>query len=259
MSGAKGVTVVQILRAAIRACLAIALTLGLLPVFIIARLTSRHFSRAVASLWASVIAPILGLRIIRKGKPIRGKGALIANHISWLDIIALAATSPSYFVAKAEVAKWPGVGLLAKLAGTEFIERKAARAKEQEGVLAKRIASGQLICFFPEGTSSDGAQVLPFKTSLFSIFYLDGSTARAQPVSLAYIAPKGEADRFYALDGDMDFLPHLIDVLARSVGGKVIIEFHPPVTAADFADRKALAAHCESAVKQSHGAAIIRR
>ena len=210
-----------------------------------------HFG--VAWLWARICLSLIGIRLHMHGKPI-SNGALVANHSSWIDILALRATTLMYFVSKAEVADWPGVGFITRITGTVFIERKRTEVKRQEGVLRSRIAQKQLLCLFPEGTSTDGLRVLPFKTSLFSTFFVDGvgEEIRIQPVTLRYHAPRGDhlPRDVYGWWGSMGFEKHIWDVLTLSFGGKVDVMFHPPVLAAAYQDRKQLADACEKVVMQ---------
>ncbi|MEM8596418.1 MAG: lysophospholipid acyltransferase family protein [Pseudomonadota bacterium] len=209
----------------------------------------------VARQWARAGLALAGLRHEIRGEPAPG-GALVANHCSWLDILALRAVTLLYFVSKAEVADWPGVGFVTRVTGTIFIERRRSQAKAQEEVLRSRIAADQRLIFFPEGTSTDGMRVLPFKSSLFSIFYEAGEPAalRVQPVSIRYRpAPGSELpESFYAWWGDMPFYGHILDVFARSRGGEAVVTFHEPARPADFPDRKALAEHCQAAVSDGH-------
>lgn len=193
---------------------------------------------------------ILGLRLTRSGLPMRGPGAVVANHASWLDIFVLNAVQPVFFVAKSEVARWPGIGVLARTAGTVFIARRGADAMRQKWLLEARLRAGHRLLFFPEGTSSDGLRVLPFKSTLFAAFCSDGlrEVLSIQPVTLSYRAPRGQDARFYGWWGDMGFAPHLLRCLA-SPGGAVEVTLHPPHRVADLADRKALAAACEGDVR----------
>jgi len=214
-----------------------------------------HFG--VARLWSRLGLGLCGLRLRVEGRPVSA-GALVANHSSWLDILALRAVRLVYFVAKSEVADWPGVGFITRVTGTVFIERKRAEAKRQEEVLLERIAARQVLCIFPEGTSTDGLRVLPFKSSLFSAFFHEdhGADVLVQPVSLRYV--RGRADlpeSFYGWWGTMGFESHIWDVLCRSRRGEVRVVFHEPVRAADFRDRKALAEHCARRVGEGHAAA----
>ena len=204
---------------------------------------------------------LLGIRHRVRGRPMAGRGALVANHASWLDIFALNACDRIYFVAKAEVAGWPGIGWLARATGTLFIARDRRAAKAQQELFDTRLRAGHRLLFFPEGTSSDGLRVLPFKTTLFAAFHGDGLAdhLQVQPVSVTYTAPAGRDPAFYGWWGDMDFGGHFLAVLAQAPQGRVEIAFHDPLPVAAAADRKALALACERAVRAgvapAHGAA----
>lgn len=199
---------------------------------------------------------ILGMGFSTSGAPMRERGALVANHVSWLDIFALNACMEIYFVSKAEVASWPGIGWLARATGTVFIERDPRRAREQTLLLEERLKAGHKLLFFPEGTSTDGLRVLRFKTTLFQSFFSDHlrDFMQVQPVAVIYHPPAGEPPRFYGWWGDMAFGPHLLKVLAAPRQGRVELIFLPPVRVRDFAGRKALAAHCERAIRAAHAA-----
>lgn len=185
------------------------------------------------------------------GTLMRGPGAVVANHASWLDIFTLNARKRIYFVSKAEVAAWPGIGWLARATGTVFINRDRREARAQKQIFEDRLQAGHKLLFFPEGTSTDGIRVLPFKSTLFAAFFADGlrQEMQVQPVTVVYRAPDGADPRFYGWWGDMAFGPHLLRVLAAPRQGAVEVVYHPPVAVADFADRKALARYCEDAVR----------
>ncbi len=210
----------------------------------------------VISAWARVALVLLGLRFRRVGAPMRHPGALVANHASWIDIVTLQRAAAVFFVSKAEVAGWPGIGLIGKGIGTVFIERRAAEAKRQNAVIGDRLRRGDRLCLFPEGTSTDGRRVLPFKSSLFEAFFEPDTRGLAwvQPVSIAYHPEAGLPASFYGWWGDMDFGAHLLAVLARSRSGVVEATFHPPLRVADFADRKALAAKAGAVVADGFAA-----
>lgn len=195
---------------------------------------------------------ILGLRHGVRGRPMKGPGAVVANHSSWLDIFALNAVDRIYFVAKAEVARWPGIGWLARATGTQFIRRDPREAAAQAATLDARLRAGHRLLFFPEGTSTDGLRVLPFKTTLFAAFHGDGlaELLRVQPVSVVYTAPPGRDAAFYGFWGDMPMGPHLLAVLAQAPQGRVEVVFHAPVSVAAAGDRKALARVTEAAVRK---------
>lgn len=194
---------------------------------------------------------LLGMRYTSSGTPLRGAGAVVANHASWLDIFALNARKRIYFVAKSEVALWPGIGWLARATGTVFIKRDRSEVTSQIKVFQDRLAAGHRLLFFPEGTSTDGLQVLPFKPTLFAAFFDPEIKAdlRMQAVTVNYIAPAGADLRLYGWWGDMDFAPHLLSTLAARRQGGVHVVYHPPVNVADFADRKALAKQMEDTVR----------
>lgn len=254
-----GRTAVQKLRGSIRLVLMVLATLVAVGLFLLGRglraLLGRWvvFHFGVARLWSRVCLLLCGMRLRITGTPVAA-GALVANHSSWLDILALRSVRLVYFVSKAEVANWPGVGFLTRITGTVFIERRRSQAKAQEVILRERIAAEQLLCFFPEGTSTDGLRVLAFKSSLFSAFFLNGAGAHllVQPVTLRYRANRGLdlPDNFYGWWGDMGFESHIWDVLTRSVRGEVDVIFHPAVDPRDYPDRKHLAERCQQSVSQ---------
>lgn len=197
---------------------------------------------------------ILGMGFSATGAQMREPGIVVANHSSWLDVFALNAKKRIYFVSKSEVAGWPGIGWLARATGTVFIERNRAKASEQKALFAERLKAGHKLLFFPEGTSTDGRRVLPFKTTLFASLFEDDlrDLLYVQSVSVVFHAPKGREPRFYGWWGDMDFGSHLLKVLSAQAQGRVELRYHAPVRVADFANRKALAAHCEEVVREGH-------
>ena len=190
----------------------------------------------------------------RFGFPLEKAGALVANHSSWLDIFALNSGQRLYFVSKSEVAKWPGIGLLAKATGTLFIRREAKEAVVQKKLFEHRIKMGHRLLFFPEGTSTDGMRVLPFKSALFQAFFdLNlNSECFIQPVTVTYFAPKNEDHRFYGWWGDMSFTVHLLKTIASRRQGSIEIKYHDPLLVSDFAKRKELAVAAEKIIRSSH-------
>jgi lyso-ornithine lipid O-acyltransferase len=197
---------------------------------------------------------ILGIKILVHGTPLVGNGALVANHSSWLDIFALNACERMYFVSKDEVAGWPAIGWLARATGTLFIRRDAQHAKMQQALFDARLRAGHRLLFFPEGTSTDGLRVLPFKATLFGPFFAThlGGDFKVQPIAVVYTAPPNAEGRFYGWWGGMDFGPHLAKILATLNQGKIEVRFLPALNVANFSDRKALAKVCENAVRSAH-------
>ena len=254
-------TLLQKLRGGLRIAAALIVTAVLLLVFVLGKWLKRRFGPRVtfqygaAQLWSRLMLALFGLRPVVRGRPIRTGGVLVANHASWADILALRSVTRINFVSKAEVRDWPGVGRVAELCETVFIERKRSHAKRQQVDLFERIVAGELLCLFPEGTSTDGLRVLPFKSTLMSVLFIEGvhEEAMVQPVSLVY-RPSPRLDlpvNFYGWWGSMSFEGHIWEVACRSRGGIVEIVFHEPSRAKDWTDRKALTAHCETAVRSA--------
>ncbi len=233
----------------------------LLPIGILLYPFGRGAVRVPARLWFRGVARLCNLRISVSGRPVDGKGTLfVGNHVSYLDIPVLGILMNGAFVAKDDVAGWPLFGFCAKVYRTVFVKRDAREALRQRTEITALLRAGTSLILFPEGTSSDGKQVLPFKTALFGVA---GDAAadhlpRVQPFSIAYTryADGRPLDRglqaLYAWYGDMTLLPHLVSVFGLK-GAMVEVTFHDPVTAADFADRKGLARHCRDRV--AHGVA----
>jgi 1-acyl-sn-glycerol-3-phosphate acyltransferase len=186
----------------------------------------------------------------------------VANHASYTDITILGATIPGSFVAKAEVARWPFFGWLAKLQRTVFVDRKPRTTHAQRDALAERLEAGDDLILFPEGTSNDGLRVLPFKSALFSVaeYRAHGEPLAVQPVTVAYTRldgmPIGRAWRpLLAWYGGMNLGPHLWTLVGLGIV-TVVVEFHPVVTIADFGSRKALSDHCRRVIAQGLATAL---
>lgn len=229
----------------------VALTLLLRPVEWLISREVRRITPLITQATVRATLRIVGLRWRVRGTPMKGAGAVVANHGSWLDILVLNAPKRVYFVAKSEVAGWPVIGWLARLVDTAFIRRDRREARAQVELFRHRLSLGHRLLFFPEGTSTDGLRVLPFKTTLFAAFFTPGlrESMQVQPVTLVYHGPPGRDARFYGWWGDMELGEHLLAVLATPRQGRVEIVYHPPVMVRDFADRKSLAAHLETMVR----------
>ncbi|TNJ46874.1 1-acyl-sn-glycerol-3-phosphate acyltransferase [Phaeobacter sp. B1627] len=248
-------------RATLRGLLLAVLVFGGLALLLLLRLVEAPLcgvNRPVTPFLTMVVCRnafrVLGIRFEAEGDCMREPGIVVANHTSWLDIFALNARKRIYFVSKSEVASWPGIGWLARATGTVFIERDRRKAGTQKTLFENRLKAGHKLLFFPEGTSTDGQQVLPFKTTLFaSLFDPDlRQDLYVQPVSVVFTAPAGADVRFYGWWGDMDFAPHFLQILAAYPQGSVRLIYHPPVPVRTYATRKELAAACEDIVRSGH-------
>ncbi|MBZ0325520.1 MAG: 1-acyl-sn-glycerol-3-phosphate acyltransferase [Alphaproteobacteria bacterium] len=229
-------------------------TLVLIPFQALALVFSRRLARRIPVVYHRACRRILGVRVRVRGTRARKPPVLFAsNHASYLDIMILASLIPGSFVSKAEVGDWPFFGLLAKLQRTVFISRRREDAQSDRDNIRGRLAAGDNLILFPEGTSSDGNRVLPFKSALFAVADAGGADLRIQPVSITYVhlrgMPMGRHWRpFFAWYGDMEMAPH-IWTLAGLGPMTVVVDFHPELRAGDFPNRKALAAHCENVVR----------
>ena len=250
-------TAPQRLRGAARVAGLFAVTAVALTLFLIFRFVRRRIDRrikaqfVVARYWARAMVRLMGVKRVVRGRPIEGAGVMLANHASWADILALRAARLVNFVSKAEVRGWPGVGWIAEVADTVFIERRRSMSLAHSDTLAGRLRAGQTLCLFPEGTSSDGLRVLSFKSTLLQALFEPGvpEDALVQPVTLNWLAPPDLPEAFYGWWGDMPFEGHIWQVCCRSAGGVVETIFHDPCAVADIPDRKAMARWAEAAVR----------
>ncbi len=173
----------------------------------------------------------------------------IANHCSWLDIVTLGSVLPGCFVAKGAVAHWPVINLVAKLGRTIFVSRSRATVGREFETLSARLAAGDNIILFPEGTTSDGTRVLPF-SSAFLMIAQAPAKPYVQPVTIVYDGldglPVRRRDRpGISWYGDMDLAPHVV-IVGRRRGFHATIILNEPIAPGSYTNRKALSAALES-------------
>lgn len=212
------------------------------------RFTSPARRRRVASEWlqrtAQGCAWLLGLDVKCVGQ-IPESGLLVSNHLSYIDIVMLAALRPCVFVSKKEVAAWPVFGTCAQLGGTIFVDR--SKRSDVGGVseqMREALAEGLLIVLFPEGTSSGGVNVLPFKSAL-----IEPALRLSCPVTAAaigYFLASGCVSDEVCYWRDMSLVPHLLNVFSKP---SIRAELRCGATRSRSGDRKTLAVelHGESA------------
>jgi len=236
-----------IVRVILIVCVILAL---FIPVLILRLLRLNTLGQLVVKFACATTLAIMGIKLIKIGKPMQHAGAVVANHSSWLDIFTLNATQKVYFVSKSEVANWPAIGLVAKYVGTVFIRRVRSDAVKQKSVFLERITAGDKLLFFPEGTSTDGRRVLPFKSSLFAAFFEEGlpEVTWIQPVTVNYVAPDGKRRNWYGWWDEMGFFEAVGAVASKWRQGYVELVFHDPLDVAKFEDRKTIAKAAEAAV-----------
>lgn len=194
--------------------------------------------------WHRRLCRILGLRLEVQGTPCSGPALWVANHISWLDIPALGSLQKLDFLSKAEVRDWPIIGMMASMAGTLFIDRGQGRALTVSESLAMRLRQGHSALIFPEGTSSDGTQVLHFHPRLFATVHL--ACAPIQPVALRYRAHP-QPHPVAPFVGDDSFTAHLWNVLQCQ---ELVLEVHycPPMEPR-LQDRRTLASMAHQRIR----------
>jgi lyso-ornithine lipid O-acyltransferase len=238
-------------------------TLSLMPVQGVGLALKRPWSRRLPTIYHRGCCHILGFRVHTIGSPVDDRPALFAaNHISYTDITILGSLILGSFVAKEEVARWPLFGWLAKLQRTVFVDRRVRSTAWQRDVITARLAQGDGLILFPEGTSGDGSRVLPFKSALFAAAETTPSLPPilVQPVSIAYTRldgmPLGRLLRpYFAWYGTTELTPHLWNMIGLGTV-EVVVEFHPPTVLADCGSRKALAQYCHARVAGGVAAAL---
>ena len=197
-------------------------TLPLMPVQWLAVALKRPLRRRIPVFYHRFLCRLLGIRVHVIGAPVDARPLLIvANHSSWLDISVITSLAPVVFVAKSEIARWPLFGLLAKLQRSVFVERdRRHKTGEVNAEIAQRLAEGDPVLLFGEGTAGDGNRVLPFRTALIGAARdaLAAANMRAQvwiqPLSIAYVSQQGiplgrHLRPRAAWYGKMELVPHI--------------------------------------------------
>ena len=244
---------ISLLRLLVRAAALSIVTVALLPLQIIAVAISARGALWIPVLYHWLVCRILFVRVCEIGKCASTRPLLIvSNHVSWLDISIITSTGPVSFVAKREVASWPIFGLLAKLQRSIFVDReRRLKSANTNNEIAGRMLSGDVIVLFAEGTSSDGKNILPFRSALIGsatqALSLTGQTSKIfmQPLSVAYIGAGREIAPWH---GDMDLLPHLAKVL-RTRRIEAVLSWGVPVVYNALTDRKEMARRLENDVR----------
>jgi 1-acyl-sn-glycerol-3-phosphate acyltransferase len=215
----------------------------------------KPFQQPVIRWWHNRFCRILGIDIRLHGVPLEGHALWVSNHISWLDIPVLGARFPVYFLSKAEVAKWPMVGWLARIAGTLFIQRGAGDAGQVGEQLAVHLREGRDVLFFPEGTTTDGVKLKRFFHKLFSAAVVTG--VPVQPVLLCYRDQDDALHPHAPFVGDDAFMSHAIDILK---GDPIVVDILVlPAEPVAGRDARTLARELEArmsvALRELHGVA----
>jgi 1-acyl-sn-glycerol-3-phosphate acyltransferase len=178
--------------------------------------------------WCRFACRVLGVCVVTHGSMPRS-GLVVCNHLSYLDIIVLSSVTPCVFVAKRDVVAWPLFGWLARAAGTIFADRRRKLdAAIVVAVMGKAIAAGSLVVLFPEGTSSDGSSVLPFKSTLLEPAVQLSCAVTAAAID--YSLPRGSVADEVCYWRDMILFPHLLNLFTKeTIESKLVVAPFKPV------------------------------
>lgn len=196
--------------------------------------------------WLRRLMRIMGIRFVVRGEPVSGGQVIVCNHVSWLDIPLVGAALTSRFVAKSDIKNWPLIGFIARAIGTFFIRRGAGGSKPLLDKLKPHLQQGGSVVIFPEGTTTNGQNVLPFHPRLFQAA-LD-CQALVQPVALRYgQTEKGEDIAPFI--GDDTLVAHIARML-RSPGLTAELVYCAPLHPEHYSDRQTMAQDAEEAIRR---------
>lgn len=248
----------HVLKGLLRLLVFLPLTFFLVIIFLIFKAILRPLNLnypvfLIRKSWSVLILRLFGLKLKVIGKQSYNSTIFVSNHISWTDILAIQSVLDIIFVAKSDVKKMPGLGFLAGIANTVFIDRNPQKISKDSLLLKKKIEKGELICFFPEGTSTDGLRVLKFKSGFFQLLF-DGIynqnkyIKKVQPLSIYYkVHNKNLSKDFYGWWGSMSIISHITKILCLS-SGSVELKFHDSLNSEEFNDRKEIALAAENTI-----------
>lgn len=241
------------LRAATRVVLVTLLTMIHVLALLLAALVLFAFPRPrarwrmlVFRSWSRSVLAVLGVEVEVVGEPPKTPFLMVTNHLSYVDIPVIGTQVGAIFVAKSEISSWPGVGFMCRSINTIFIDRNVRRDLPRVmRMIDTELAHGMGVVLFPEGTSSKGATLLPFRPAL-----LESAARSDTPVSfgtLSYHTPEGEPPAHLAVCwwGGMDFSPHALQFAQlRRVHAKLVFGDEP----IHDVDRKELAQKLRAAM-----------
>lgn len=249
------------IRTVFMLALLVAVTLIMLPLQLLGLAFDLKIRRLLPRYWHRFACLVLGIRVRVHGLPERQRPLMLAvNHCSWTDILVLSSIADVVFIAKMEVSEWPIFGTLAKLQKSIFIRREEKRSSgEQVNDIAARMADGEIVVLFPEGTTSDGNRLLPVKSSLFgaasmAVPLAPEGVVYVQPVAIAYTGihgmPMGRFHRpLVSWPGDVTLGPHLAGLL-KVAAVDVDVCFGAPVAYTKDSNRKRVSATVEAEIRR---------
>ena len=230
-------------------------TLICIPIQALLILVPGSAKNSFAQAYHRTLCWLIGLKLQVVGHPTAGATLFVSNHTSWLDVLVLGAVLDARFVSKAEVATWPLIGWVARLGRCVFVSRSRTRTGDEADDMANRLRGGEGLILFPEGTTSDGTRVLPFRSSFFSVAT---HASQVQPVTVVYdrmgFLPACRRDRpLFAWYGDMETASHAWRLLRRT-GTRATVVMHESFAPAALPNRKIMASEVGRIVSMSAAA-----
>jgi 1-acyl-sn-glycerol-3-phosphate acyltransferase len=208
------------------------------------------WTQGVFSAWARTVLRILGLRLRVRGTPPVPPFMLVSNHLSYIDVLVLAAIARPVFIARSDVSRWPLVGRLAASVATIFVDRGLKRDLPRvAAAIEDRLGRGLGVVLFAEGTSTDGADVLPFKPSLLAPASRTGRPTHYASLSYEASDDAPPARLSVCWWGDMEFWPHLLGLLRIRRIDACVTFGHEPIASTD---RRILAEELWQAVRRQY-------
>ena len=234
---------------------ALLVVIGLLITLLLFPLVSWQSKRRIIKTWSHWLLRALGVRLVVDRAPPAAnlQGLMVSNHSSWIDIFATNAVQAVRFISKSEIRDWPVLGRLVTMAGTLYVERgNRSKINETNQSIRDAVAAGDLIGFYPEGTTTDGTYLLPFKTNLFqpAVDY----QMTVYPVAVSY-RQRGQKTRIASYEGDTSFGESFLS-LTRATGLEVHVAFGDPIDGTTFGHRAALASAAQEAIVRMTGLSI---
>ncbi len=231
--------------------------LVILPQYILLLFYRGKYSYILPFLWQKIICIIFNIKVRATGNPYTKSHVIyVSNHISYLDIPVIGSIVRASFVAKQDVESWPVFGFLSQLQQTAFISREREHIRKAKDDLDIMLNVGKNLIIFPEGTSTDGREVREFKSSLFSIamkenlkdIYIQPITLKMDMVDNKPVNTQEDRDIYsWHINMEMPLGEHLWN-FALSRGAEISVNFHDPIKAHNFSDRKELAKACYNQV-----------
>lgn len=238
-------TVIEWIRFSLRLSGLIALLILFLPLHYLYRIFK--CGSPFPMLFLRYAGRVAGARVRRIGTPLRRDVFFIANHVSWIDILALAGASGTAFVAKAELGEVPVIRWLCRLNRTVFVKREnRLGVAKQINLLREALADNWSVTVFPEGTTTDGQSLLPFKTSMLNVLEPPPPGIMVQPVLIDYGPEIGEEIGWI---GNESGLNNAKRVLSRKGSFELRLHFLEPFSPEEFRGRKTIGARTRAAIE----------